>query len=426
MSGVMLDSWALRLSASLVLSACALLAHAADSYVLPVITIGAEYNDNYRLDTTDAAERDGWGALADLAVTIGTESETTSLWLTPRLLTGAYDDDTIDEEREGDYYLNGGYRYKGERFRTNFRPSWSRESVLRSEIPDVDSDVIDPDVTDDSGRVQTDVERDRWKLPLKTEYSISPVQKLLAGVSYKDISYDDDTNVAVRDFTETAVSLGYGHGITERDWLSANVAYIRYEPENDLNSDTYELVGRWQRNFSELWWTFLEAGVAQSNIDVRVNNQVTEEDETNPLFRAGVVRVQERSQLRLELGSLVLGTSSGQLRDRWEAVAVYDADISPRWTFLGTLLAFDEDRAASTDDPTQDSDRKYVRARTGLGYSLRPDLMLSAEYIYTYEDEDLEGDARSNGFLIQATYQPGRPRAGPGSGLGSGRRWRAQ
>jgi hypothetical protein len=285
--------------------------------------------------------------------------------------------------------------------------------------------VIDPDdVTDDSGRIQTDVERDRWHLSLNTDYSISPVQRLLAGVSYKDVSYDDDPTAQlqgdVRDFTETRVSLGYGHSITERDWLSANLAYRRYEPESNLNSDTYELVGRWQRNFSELWWTFLEAGVAQSNIDVRVNNQITDEDETNQLFRAGVVRVQERSQLRLELASRVLGTSSGSLRDRWEAVAVYDADISPRWTFLGTLLAFDEDRAASTDDPTENSDRKYVRARTGLGYSLRPDLLLSAEYIYTYEDEDVEGDARSNGFLIQATYQPGRPRSGPGSG----RRWR--
>jgi hypothetical protein len=118
----------------------------------------------------------------------------------------------------------------------------------------------------------------------------------------------------------------------------------------------------------------------------------------------------ERSQIRLEIGNDVIGTSEGELRDRLSARFVYERDFSRRWSFIGSLLAY-QDTSLFSSNSTNLTDRTYLRARAGIGYALSPSLTLGGEYVFTFQDRDgLPDTAESNGLLLQILYRPERPR----------------
>src|SRR5688500_4781774 len=148
----------------------------------PRLELGYEYNDNYRLDFP-GDEIDVSGALLDAAFPLRIVDQVRKAEIAPRIRANYFPDEP--DEDSNDYFLAGHYEQRTQRQVFGIRGGWSRQDVVRSELPSAGEggDLGDP-TRGDAGRVLTRNERDQIRVDPYWRYDLSQRHRLEAGASY--------------------------------------------------------------------------------------------------------------------------------------------------------------------------------------------------------------------------------------------------
>lgn len=368
-------------------------ASAANWELAPRVQGGYRYNDNYRLDQP-GFEIDVSGVEADAQVEIRTLDPRTNFSITPRIRSTYFPDER--DEDSNDYFLSMAFNDTTPRRRTSVPLSWSREDVVRSELPMADdgADLGEVDATDTGSVVQRN-RRDLLRFTPSFSYDVSQRLRADFDAHYVDADYERTFQNEQNDFREYGVSAGVGFLGSERSTISVRALAAKYETASDADSFGGEV--EWSRDFTEASRFYVRVGAQQTEPEDR-------DSTTNWIGGIGSRWTSPRNELLVDLTHSVNASASGDVIERQQLRFRVDHDVSPRVAVLLALRGHRDD-PIDGDGPT----REYAAAQTGIEWRWNRVLSLSATYDYRWQDyEDRPSDASSNGFLISLVYEPKR------------------
>ncbi len=368
---------------------------AANWEVVPRAQLGYRYSDNYRLDLP-SAEIDVSGAEADLAATWRTVDPRTQFEITPRIRSSYFPSER--DEDSTDYFLGMALSDETPRRRMGFGTDFSREDVVRSELPSAEpgGDLGDPAVQD-AGRTFQRNRRDLIRLRPFFSYDFSQRSHLELQAHYLQADFDQQFAGAQQDFKDFGASAGVGFLVSQRSSVLLRALASRYETTFD--TDAYGGEVEWGRDFSE-----------NSRMYVRLGGQQTRPErgrsDTNFIAGVGGRWMGQRNSLFLDLTRTVGPISAGTIVERHQLRLRIDHDVSPRLALLlGARASRDEEIEGGGTYPT----REYATAELGLEWRMLRTLALTARYNYRWQEyADEPSDASANGFLIGVVYEPKR------------------
>lgn len=373
--------------------ACAT-SQAANWEVAPRVAGGYRYSDNYRLDYP-GQEVDVSGAEVDAQVEFRTVGPRTEFSVTPRIRSTYFPDES--DEDSNDYFLEVGLRDATPRRRMGFDADFSREDVVRSELPsaDVTSDLGQPDAVD-AGRVLERNRRDLIQLFPYLNYDVSQRQRVEVAAHFTDADFDRDTNEQV-DFRQYGVSAGWGYAATERSSWTVRALASKYETTRD--ADAFGAEVEWGTQFTENSRFYVRLGAQQTEPEVG-------DKSTDVIAGVGGRWSAPRNELFLDFTRSVNAVAAGTVMERHQLRMRIDHDVSPTVTVLAGIRALREE---PIDGTVAYPEREYVAAETGLEWRWTRTVSLAATYNYRWQEySDDRSDRSSNGFLISVIYEPRR------------------
>ncbi|CAN5294027.1 hypothetical protein BH24PSE2_BH24PSE2_12750 [soil metagenome] len=396
-----------------------LTAAAGDGYFLPQVSAESRYNDNWRLQPDNREQIDALGAYFDARATFGTRTPRSDVSITPRLRS-SYFSDSIDDDRLGsdDQFLSLNAYTASEQARWTFAGDYSNESVLTSELSDVDID--DPTVdTGDTGRLDVRNERERIVVRPSWAYTYSPKTSFGSGYRFVDVSYDNELVTRQVDYTDHQVDAYLGRQINPRTLLTTRVFASRFEADQiDNETDSLGLNFELARQMTQRVRGSLNLGAQRIDAEFRnpATGMPTSESNTAFLFGAGLRReVSEVSNWIAELSRRVNPNGTGFVVQTDQLLLSYRHAFSPRLRGnIGTRVF----RIRSLEDDVNVNfvDRDYARLEGGLDWALTQTWSIFGRYSYTRQEfdrgiDDATGmipageEATANAISVGITYR---------------------
>lgn len=375
---------------------------AANWEIAPRIEGGYRYSDNYRLDLP-GSEIDVSGAEADARLSFRTIDPRTNFEITPRVRATYFPDER--EENSTDYFLRAIASDVTPRRRIGARADFSREDVVRSEIPgpEFEGDLGDPGVGD-SGRTFQRNRRDLIRVSPYFSYDISQRLGMELRADYVDAQFDRQFENNQQDFSEFGASAGLGFQTTERSSLMLRALASQYETQFDVQADAqayaYGAEAEWRTSFLPAAEMYVRLGGQQTE------SENTNESQTSVIAGLGGRWTSQRNALFLDLTRTVDPIAAGTIVERYQLRVSVDHDVSPRVALLFAARASrDEDLDEDGVYPT----REYATAEAGFEWRWQRFLAVRATYNYFWQEyADEPSDASANGFLISVVYEPKR------------------
>jgi hypothetical protein len=365
--------------------------------VAPRVLGGYRYSDNYRLEPT-GSEIDVSGAEADAQVTLRNVDPRTRFEVTPRIRSTYFPDER--EEDSTDYFLGTKLFDETPRRRMGIDAAFSREDVVRTELPsagDVGGDLGDPQ-TGDAGRTLQRNRRDLIRVAPSFAYDFTERYRMELEARYVDAAFDKQFANAQQDFTDAGVSAGFGYRYSQRSSLLFRALTSRYK--TNFDTDAYGGDVEWSTDFSPT-----------SRMYVRLGAQNTKPEsgsgDTSIISGIGGRWASQRNVLFLDLTRSVGPIAAGTIVERHQLRLRIDHDVSPRVALLfGARASRDEEIDGGGTYPTRD----YATAEAGVEWRVQRFLSITASYNYRWQEyEDEPSDRSANGFLIGIVYEPKRP-----------------
>jgi hypothetical protein len=371
-------------------------AAAANWEFAPRVEGGYRYSDNYRLDIP-GAEIDVSGAELDGMFTVRTVDPRLQAEISPRVRSTYFPDES--ELDSTDYSLHASVADVTPRRRTGVIGDFSREDVLRSELPDVETggDLGDPQAGD-SGRVLQDNQRNYFRIQPFFGYDVSQRSRVELNAHYMQSEFDDEFVGVQQDYSELAGSVGYAFRYSERSTISFRGVVSQYD--TDFKTDGYGGHAEWGHDFSP-----------QSRMYIRLGAQQTEPEngqgETTVIGGLGGRWSSQRNALFLDLTRSVGPIAAGTVVERHQLRVLLDHDVSPRLSLLlGARASRDEEIEGFAARPT----REYAVAEAGFEWRILRAFAITGTYNYRWQEyEDEPSDRSANGFMIGLVYEPKRP-----------------
>jgi opacity protein-like surface antigen len=368
-------------------------AGAADGYFLPQASAESRYNDNWRLapDEGQQEEISALGTFLELSSQFGWRTQRSDLSLTPRLRSSFFADSEDDDRLASNdkYLLFSGYR-DTETSRYAVTGESADESVLTSEIADLDSDDPGDDVGD-TGRL--DVQNDRQRIIVRPSWSYrySEQTELGLGYRYTDVSYDNELVTRQVDYTDNEASFNFGRQMTPRTLLNTRLFAGRFEADEIGNqSDSTGIDFEFDRQMSER--VTGTANIGAQRIESEFMDPLTglpvDESNTSLLFGLGLrTAVSEATNWNANLSRRVNPNGTGFLVQTDQLLLTLDHAFGPRLRgTLGTRMFRNE--AVDDNENVQFTERDYARLEAGLEWSLTPTWSLFSRYSYTRQEFD--------------------------------------
>lgn len=371
-------------------------ASAANWEVAPRVEAGYRYSDNYHLGQP-GTEVDVSGGEADARVTFRTLDPRTQVEITPRVQATYFPDEPDDDSVDG--FLDASFVDVTPRRRIGVLGAFSHQDVVRSELPGGDEgggDLGEP-VDGDSGRFVERNTRNYARIAPFVSYDVTQRQRVQFDAHYLQADFDKQLENAQQDYSEAAVSAGWGYLYSERSSVSLRAVASRYETTFD--TDAYGAFVQWDTNYSE-----------QSRFYVRAGAQQTEPEngasDTNAIAGIGGQWNNQRNTLLVDLTRSVEPISAGTVVERYQLRMRIHHEVSPRVALmLGTRASRDEAIEEASTFPT----RKYIAAEGGFEWRVARDFAVTATYGYRWQEySDELSDRSANGFLIGLVYEPRR------------------
>lgn len=369
---------------------------AANWELAPRVQGGYRYSDNYRLEPP-GSEIDVSGAEADAQLTLRNVDPRTRFEITPRVRATYFPDES--DEDSTDYYLGTSLSDETPRRRVGIAADYSREDVVRSELPspnDAGGDLGDPQGVD-AGRTLQKNRRDLIRLAPFFSYDFTERYRMELQGRYVDASYDNQLANAQQDFTDAGVSAGFGFQYSQRSSVLLRALASRYETTFD--TDAYGSEAEWATDFSPTSRMYVRLGAQETKPDGGTSD-------TNIIAGIGGRWTNQRNVLFLDLTRTVGPIAAGTIVERHQLRLRIDHDVSPRVALLlGARYSRDEEIDGGGTYPTRD----YAAAEAGVEWRVQRAIAITASYNYRWQEYDDEPSDRSaNGFLIGVVYEPKR------------------
>jgi hypothetical protein len=379
---------------------------AADTWEFdPRLELGYEYNDNYRLDFP-GDEIDVSGGKLDAALPVRLVSQIQRIELAPRVRSTLYPDER--EEDSTDYFLTGLFEHRGQRNNFGLDGEFSREDVVRSELPDSSEggDLGAPS-GGDSGRVLLRNRRDQLRFAPYWRYEASQRQRIEAGGYYLDVDYEKDASDyspaefrdVQQDFTDSGLYAGWGYLMSQRNSLTFRARASRYETV--FNSDAYGAEVEWRSEYSQTSQVYLRLGGQQTELASGRGDS-----ETSVIAGAGGRWTWPTTNAFADLTRTVGPTSAGVIVERSQLRLRLQRAVRPKLSLLaGARATRDEAVRESSNYPT----RKYLTGEVGFDWRLNREWSVIGSYDYIWQEyADEPADRSSNAISLGIVYEPGR------------------
>jgi hypothetical protein len=378
-------------------------AHAQNWEFDPRLQLGYEYNDNYRLDFP-GQEIDVSGGMLDVRLPVKLVDPVRKAELSPRVRSTYFPDER--DQDSNDYFLGGLYEQRTQRQTLGIEANWSRQDVIRSELPssDIDGNLGDPTLGD-AGRVLLRNKRDQLRVLPYWQYDLSQRHRLEAGAHYLDADYEDNSNgdpilerYRQRDFTDAGINAGWGYAVTQRSRLTFRGRASHYKTVVD--SDAYGAEVEWRSDYSETAHLYMRVGGQQTDID-RPNTST----ETNVIAGLGGRWDWPTTNLFADLTRSVGPNSSGAVIERSELRLRMARAIQPRLSVLAGARATRDEAIDSSTYPQ----REYITGEVGFDWRFTRTWSLVGQYHYIWQEyADEPSDTASNAITLGVVYEPGR------------------
>jgi hypothetical protein len=364
--------------------------------VAPRVQGGYRYSDNYRLEAPPG-ETEVSGAEADAQVTLRNVDPRTQFEITPRVRATYFPDES--DEDSTDYFLGTSLSDETPRRRMGISADYSREDVVRSELPspnDVGGDLGDPQAVD-AGRTLQRNTRDLIRFVPSYSYDFTERYRMELQGRYVDASYDRQFANAQQDFSDAGVTAGFGFQYSQRSSLLFRALASRYKTSFDTDAIGGE--AEWTTDFSPTSRMYVSLGAQETKPEGRSSD-------TNIIAGIGGRWVSQRNALFLDFTRSVGPIAAGTIVERHQLRLRIDHDVSPRVALqLGARGSRDEEIGGGGTYPT----RKYATAEAGVEWRVQRFLSITASYNYRWQEyADEPSDRSANGFLIGIVYEPKR------------------
>lgn len=371
---------------------------AAEWRIEPLFRMAGDFNDNANLAIRTDEEDEISGFIAEAMARISYASEVTNVYIEPRLRSKRYPND--DNSDTDDQFARFDVSHNRQNNNFGFRGDFAREDIRTAELAEVDLDIEDPDdlPEDNTGNVGDSDHRIRWSVAPRWSHRLSDVSSLSADVVHIDVSYDDEQEDNLVDFTDTRFRTTYSRVLSERNtgYVSATV---RYFDASDINNDNtgYGLGGGFSRSLTET--TTLRALFGLENTD----RQTGSSDLT---YVADFSLRQQLETIRLfaQYRRRVNSNGSGGLTLRDEVNLSFNRDLSER---LAAGLGVRAYNTSALDEDVESNERNYAQLAAQFTWALTEKLSLSTDYRYTFLDrKENDESANSNRVTLWLSYRP--------------------
>jgi hypothetical protein len=364
----------------------------------PEVGVGVERDDNAKLSTRTDDILDVTGFLADGEVRANYESELSNFWITPRIVSRTYDD--ASEIDSTDYFVDALYRRNTEFNTFRFRLNFEDESARTGERNDTDLDVDDPsDIPDDdTGLVRFEGRRDRLRLRPEWIHRFNEVSSVGALVNYLDVSYDEDLQFALKDFTDTRFELSYNRAFSERTvGILTGTGRLYDVPSNAVETKGYGVLAGFEHQLSETTRTKVLLGIEDTDSNVN-------EADATPIGEVSLRRRGETVNVLAQYRRSVSASGSGKLSTRDSLNLNLSRRLNERVTAGLGVRAY---QTNSLIDGVTDEGRNYVQLRAQFVWNFTSSFASEVNYRYTFQKRDaLEESANSNQVTIWFVYRP--------------------
>ena len=372
----------------------------------PRLELGYLYNDNYRLDFS-GNEIDVSGPFMDVVLPLQLVDPIRKAEIAPRVY-GTY---FPDERREdsNDYFLNGLFEQRTQRQVFGIRASWSREDIVRSELPsaDVEGGLGDPTLGDptlgdptmgDAGRVLLRNERDLIRATPYWEYALSQRHRIEAGAHYLDADFSNNYEDIQNDYTDYGLYAGWGWLLSQRTSITMRARASQYETAFD--SDGYGAELEWRSAVTETSEVYLRLGGQRTEID-----RADASRHTSVIVGAGGRWVWPTANLFADFTRTVGPTASGAVVERNQLRLRLVRALQPRLSLVAGLRGT---RDTAIDDSGFPS-REYLTGEVGFDWRITRKWSLLVGYNYVWQEySDEPSDRSSNAINLGIVYEPAR------------------
>lgn len=365
---------------------------------VPRLELGYEYNDNYRLDFP-GDEIDVSGGVLDVELPLRLVDPIRKAEIAPRVRATYFPDEP--EEDSNDYFLDALFEQRTQRQVFGVRGGWSRQDVVRSELPDADEggDLGDP-TTGDTGRQLLRNERDRLHVDPYWRYDVSQRQRVETGAYYLDVDFRNDSLENFQaDYRDYGVYAGWGWLPSQRSSLTFRGRASRYKTVFD--ADAYGAEVEWRTDITQTSEVYLLVGGQQTKIDRRGASA-----ETSVIAGAGGRWTWPTTNLFLDLTRTVGPNAAGAVVERNQLRFRMARALQPRLSFLaGVRASRDEAINEGSTYPT----REYLTGEVGFEWRMTRRWSFVGAYNYIWQEySDEDSDRSSNAVSLGIVYEPGR------------------
>jgi hypothetical protein len=378
-----------RAGAGAALLSSAVLAHAAQVYVQPIVSTQVQTSSNLGLDP-DADSQQTEGYFADAATVIGIATPRSDTTLKPRLLYRNYPDASRLNRVEA--FLDIATLYTGQRSTFQMFGRYEHRDETNAERSAAQFDEVTPDAPTDpeTGRIQIGATRDVVLLVPTYKYELTQRMDIGATATVQSIDYSPDDVASHVDFDYYEGKGFLGWDLTQRTRLSLGGYVSKYEAQNiDAQADSVGASAAFEWDWSAVLESSLSLVYQRS--DIERTQPFVFDDKTNAwganfktLYKG------QASRVRLSAGRTITPSGTGGLLESDSFRLQADRDLTERWELTGAARYL-RNRALSQD--TAGSDRDYRRLELGLRWMMTRTWFVESGYEYTWQK--YENDPRS-------------------------------
>jgi hypothetical protein len=372
--------------------------HAQEWRFEPIVSVGAEYDDNARLDIRTDQEVKLEGVLAEFEAIASYSSDKTEFSIQPRVRVSRYSDEPLYDAEN--YYLQSRYSYISRLGQLGFRASYAHEDVRRAERAISDIDIDDPDeiTDDDTGRILLSGNRDKFRISPKWGYRWSDVSMVTADIDYSIVEYEDVFAGLLDDYTDARLNLGY-----RRDFSSVNAGLLTLTARNfdttasTVDTNGYGLLVGFDRALSEKMQLTALVGVENTEL----SNGDTEPETVGSIT---LLRNLETIRVLAQYRRSVAASGAGRLELRDSVNVNFRRRLSEKLSAGLGVRAY-QSRAAGL---VTFDDRDYIQLQASFLWYLSKSMVIETDYRYTIIDRSGTVGERANANQVNVwfVYQP--------------------
>mgnify|MGYP001224531636 CR=1 FL=1 len=396
---VYISKWVIGVCAMVIASAAN-----AEWQLDPVLRVGWDYDDNAAMSIRTDGEEQISGPVAEAAVDIRSDTETSYISLRPMARTRNYEDQYNRDSDDG--FLRMRWGLDREKHTLRSEVNYALESVRTAELGGDDFDFeSDPgDIADDdTGRVGLRQRRERLRILPRWTYRFSDVSAIVAESNFLNVTYEDqpeETNLF--DYTDARFTLSYRHALSQTNTGILSVTGRDFQTDNVDGGDStgYGVSAGFNRKWSQTTQLRALLGVEQTDL----NNESLDQEDPDPSFvtEVSLLRQLETTRLLAQYRQRIAASGRGGLRRRSEVNLSLARDLNDK---ISAGIGF----RAYTIDVIEGAakEQDYVQLRGQFVWRMTPALSIQANYIHTLLDRrDLGESANSNRFTLWFSYQP--------------------